>query len=282
MQKIKWQCRWSPTLGSLEESHESVWGTEVYNQEVDNRTPTVFFGLYGLPDFWVMWRHKGRKAILWAGSDIIHFINGYWLDGEGGIRISPQGLAHYINTHCENYVENIAEHDALLAYGIRSQIVPSFLGDVSKYEVSYEQAEVPKVYLSSSEGRQEEYGWGIIESIADSVNCEFHLYGATHKTKHPNVIVHGRVSKEQMNEEIKKMQCGLRLNEFDGFSEVTCKSVLWGQWPITRIPNPEITSFKTVPDLVNQLNELKNIKEPNPARNYYLKNLNNYPWNTKS
>lgn len=279
MQKIKYQCRWSPTLGALEDTHQKIWGTDEY---VDEHSPTVFFGLYGLPDFYTMWRHKGKKAILWAGSDIIHFINGYWLDKEGGIRVSPQGLAHYINTHCDNYCENNVEKEALLAYGITAKVVPSFLGNVEDYGVSYEQARLPKVYLSSSEGRQEEYGWGMIESIASQCNVEFHLYGATHKTKHRNVIVHGRVPKEQMNEEIKKMQCGLRLNEFDGFSEITAKSILWGQYPISRIDNILIDSFKTLPKLVMLLNRLSEKKTPNLiARDYYRKTLNDYIWNTK-
>ena len=77
---MKWQCKWSPTLGELEATHQEVWGTSDY---VSDETPTVFFGLYGLPDFYALWRHKGRKCILWTGSDIRHFRDGYWLDEKG-------------------------------------------------------------------------------------------------------------------------------------------------------------------------------------------------------
>lgn len=280
MQKNKWYCRWAPSLGSLEGSHEDVWGTSVYNSEEHDRLPVVFFGLYGLPDFYALWRHKGRRAVLWAGSDIIHFINGYWLDNEGGIRITTEGIAHWLNTHCENYVENQVEHDALQAYGIQSTVTPSFMGNMADYEIEYEPSEKPKIYLSASEGRQDEYGWGLIESIADKVDAEFHLYGATWGTKHQNVIVHGRVPKFEMNNEVKKMQCGLRLNAFDGFSEILAKSVLWGQHPISRIFYPNVTCFKTVPALIEKINELKDKVEPNvEARDYYLKNVNKYPWN---
>ena len=88
----EWACRWSPTLGALEDTHQNVWGTHDYFPDSLSH-PAVFFGLYGLPDFYVMWRHKGRKCILWAGTDIIHFRNGYWLDPEGTIRLSPSPLA---------------------------------------------------------------------------------------------------------------------------------------------------------------------------------------------
>ena len=82
MQKI-WQCRIAPSLGGgFAGTPNKNWGTCDYK---DNKTPTIFFGLYGLPDFYALWRHKGRRAILWAGSDIIHFLNGYWLERKGAI-----------------------------------------------------------------------------------------------------------------------------------------------------------------------------------------------------
>jgi len=67
MQKVK--HRWSPTLGALEDTPENIWGTEEYNPETDSELPTVFCGLYGLPDFYALWRHKGKKWVWWsAGS----------------------------------------------------------------------------------------------------------------------------------------------------------------------------------------------------------------------
>ena len=97
MQKIKWQVRYAPSLGALEDTPNNIWGTSDY---VDLEAPTVFMGLYGLADFFFLWRHKGRKAILWCGSDIRHFINGYWLDDKGQIRIEPQELEECINENC--------------------------------------------------------------------------------------------------------------------------------------------------------------------------------------
>lgn len=289
MQKrLDWLCRVAPSLGEFEDSPENIWGTGyvhpiLFFDGSYEDDPILFFGLYGMPDFYALWRHKGRKAILWAGSDIKHFINGYWIDDKGEIRWEPEGMALWINKNCENYVENGVEHEALMALGIESKIIPSFLGDIKDYKVEFDgMKEIPEVYLSVSGDNFVDYGWELIEMIADKCNVFFHLYGNTKewKTKHWNVKVHGRVDKETMNEEIKKMQCGLRLNEFDGFSEILAKSVLWGQHPISRIGYPHIDSFKTPEELVKLLNNLVTKTSPNvKAREYYIQNLNAYIWN---
>jgi hypothetical protein len=270
----KWQCRWSPTLGELEGTHQEVWGTKEYENDTD---PTVFFGLYGLPDFYALWRHKGRKCILWAGSDIRHFMKGYWLDGEGDIKLCNKGLAKWINKNCENYVENEIEYLALKFHGIESQIVPSFMGDVNKFEISFRSGN--KLYTSVSGDDFKVYGWDKLPELAlANPDIEFHLYG---NTKDPfdavfsNVLVHGRVPKEQMNAEIKEMQGALRLTEFDGFSEIVAKSVLMGQYPVSLIRYPHIL-------LLDQISHIAEFNVPNiEGRNHYLNIINKYPWNQK-
>lgn len=270
-------CRWAPSLGELEGPHQKVWGTETYHESMQNDfKPTVFFGLYGMNDFYALWRHKGHKWILWAGSDIRHFENGYWLDEKGEIRIDNKGLSQWINANCESWVENTVEQEALRKCGIESQVCPSFLGDVTEYEQSYQWSDKPKVYASVSGDDFYLYRWDNIEQIAKlNPRIEFHLYGNKGKweSKQKNVIVHGRVPKEQMNNEIKHMQGGLRLLKFDGFSEVLAKSVLWGQWPISAIPYPHMLG-------VDELERLHAKHHANTeGREHYRKSLNNYPWN---
>lgn len=277
---MKWKCRYAPSLGALERTHQEVWGTEEYVPEKDLYEPVVFFGLYGLPDWYLLWRHKGKKAVLWAGSDIKHFLNGYWLDGEGNIKIDPKGLAVWLNWHCDNYVENEVEQEALRTIGIDSTIIPSYLGNIKEHPISFSPNIRPKVYVSSGINREIEYGFQIIEEIADKCDVDFYLYGGEWQSQHKNVIVRGRIPKDEMNEEIRCMQSGLRLNEFDGFSEILAKSILWGQYPISRIPYPFIDSYRNNDELIKMLNELKLHVKPNViAREYYQKNLNNYPWN---
>jgi hypothetical protein len=251
----KWQCRIAPSLGDgFAGTPESVWGTVDYKNDID---PTVFFGMYGLPDFYTLWRHKGRKCILWAGSDIRHFINGYWLDNIGEIRLQPYGLAKWINSNCESYVENKVEQEALKLAGIKSKVVPSFLGDVNKFP--RQELKKEKRYYSSVSGNDFKlYGWDKINDLAKSnPQIQYYLYGNTIKWKAPaNVIVRGRVSQQQMDEETKSMTGAIVMTEFCGFSEILAKSILWGQKPISVI-------------------------KYNYTRKSLLLVLNKYPWNIK-
>ncbi len=272
-------CRWSPTLGKLEDTAEKIWGTTQYEGDLDE--PTVFFGLYGLPDYYTLWRHRGRRWILWAGSDIKHFQAGYWLEDGGAIKLDSESLAQWINKYCESWVENDVERQALADLGIEAQVQQSFLGDVNEFPVSFVPNDRPKVYLSVSGNNFKEYGFHLIEEISDQCDVDFYLYGSDEwESKKSNVFVRGRVPKEQMNKEVISMQCGLRLNEFDGFSEITAKSILWGQYPFvwSTFKYHGIESFSNKQELVTLLNSLKDRKIPNPIRPFYVTNLNRYPW----
>lgn len=266
----KWQCRIAPSLGGgFAGTPASCWGTKDYENDTD---PAVFFGLYGLPDFYALWRHKGRRAILWAGTDIQHFIHGYWLEPDGSIRMGIRSLARWINKNCENYCENEREQQVLKQYGINSIVAPSFLGDIDDYEVSFKPSK--KVYTSVSGDNFQQYGWDKIPELAlNNPDIEFYLYGnrLEWKCDESNVIVRGRVPKEQMFTETKEMAGALRLTRFDGFSELLAESSLWGQWPVS--------PFIKYPHILSSLSELKDKIEPNlEGREYYRKNLNLYPW----
>ena len=253
-------CRWAPTLGELEDTAENIWGTQEY--EGDLEEPTVFFGLYGLPDFYSLWRHKGKKWILWAGSDLRHFKNGYWLEEGGNIKLNPRALAAWINKYCESWVENMVEANVLRELGIESQVCPSFLGDVNKF--SPQAIDSRKRYFSSVSGNDFKlYGWDKINDIAkENPDTEYYLYGNTIEWEAPsNVIVRGKVTKEQMNEEIKSMTGCIRLVDIEGCSELVVKAVLMGQEVISAIDYPFL-------------------RAKNP-REELLKILNYFPWNLR-
>jgi len=277
----KIQCRVAPSIGELEGTHKSAWGTEEYTNIFE---PCVFFGVYGLPDFYTLNRHRGKRYILWAGTDITHFLQGYFLDDEGKYKLDPFSIAKWINDNCDNWVENEVEQMALESVGIKSRVCPSFMGDKYNFKINYQWSDRPRVYASCSGNEFEKYGWNIIERIADKVKADFYLYGNTipWETKHKNVIVRGRLPKKQMNEEISKMQCGLRTLDFDGASEILIKSVLQGQYPISRIKYPFIANYETDEELISELKKLRIYKQPNiKAKKYYLEVINKYPWNRK-
>lgn len=267
----KWQCRVAPSLGGgFAGTPNEVWGTKDYENDTD---PTCFFGLYGLPDFYALWRHKGEKHILWAGSDIKHFIDGYWLDKKGLIKLDRWALAEWMLYHCESWVENSVERYALDSVGITATEVPSFLGNVDDYQVCFKPGN--KLYTSVSGDDFELYGWDKIDGLAkENPHIEFHLYGnnAAWVSSYTNVKVHGRVSQEQMDKETKEMQGALRLTEFDGCSEILVKSWLWGQYPVSTIDYP----YTYTPEYMRFI---LTDSEPSVAREHYINKLNQYPWN---
>lgn len=269
----KWQIISSPTLGAFEDTPNNVWNTKPY---LDEFQPTVFMGIYSLRDFLKVWEHKGRKCILWCGGDIPRLTAGYWLNEDGSIKVDPEPFAEWINENCENYVENGVEHEALQVMKIESKIVPSFLGKVSDYQISYTHSHRPAVYTSVSGNDFELYGWYKIPKLAELYpDIDFHLYGNSSGapfSQLPNVFDHGRVDKDVMNEGIRNMQGALRLTEFDGASEIIVKAMLWGQYAFSYISYPGVNH---VADLFN----LKNCTVPNfKGREWWLKNLNKYPW----
>lgn len=274
----EWQCRTAPSLGEgFAGTPNEVWGTDTYWTELN---PAVFFGLYGLPDFYALWRHKDRRCILWAGSDITHFKGGYWLDQTGELRLDSKPLAEWINDNCESYCENEAQKDMLWSLGIKVKaVIPSFLGDVKKYPLSFKPSKRVKLYTSISGDDFELYGWNKIPKLAfKNPEVEFHLYGnrSIIDFGFSNIIYHGRVSQEQMDEETKKMTGALRLNHTDGFSEILAKSLLWGQWPVSVIPYPHIYPLEDIGNVTL-------MKEPNvEGRAWLLSVVNKYPWNVKN
>jgi len=281
-------CRVAPSLGDLEGNHQQVWGTCHYIYRKHKDKPTVFFGLYDLRDYIALWRHKGRKWVLWAGSDLENLSSGF-LFNDGKLRTLSKifkGNKFIKPTlkRATHFVENRYEKDMLNnCIGEFANIVPSFMGNVKDFPISYKHSENPNVYLSAHPGREEEYGFEIIERIANKVpECTFHLYGSDWKSIRKNVVCHGLVTKERFNADIRAMQCGLRLNKHDGFSEITAKSILMGQYPITKLFNPRIPNYFHEMELVALLRNLKTMKKPNlKARDYYISIINKYPWFSK-
>lgn len=276
------KIRVSPTVGGgFERTFEEAWGLETYNPELNE--PTVFAGCYGLPDFYTIWQHNGKKYIFWCGSDIRHLQKGYWLDEEGSIKLGFKSISRWLNKNCENWVENEPEREALEELGITAKVCPSYLGDVNEMKPSYKPN--GKFYASVSGDDFELYGWYDIYDLAvKHPELEFHMYGNTEPLfitpfllrrlrKQKNFIVHGRVSKEQMNKEIKDMQGCIRMIPLEGFSEIVAKSVLMEQWPISIIPYP----YTILPKDIGKIPKKPNIE----GRKYYLKELNNYPWNNE-
>lgn len=224
---------------------------------------TVFWGLYHPFDYLKFIFHRGERGVFWCGGDIVNLKKRrFWSEV---IRRVP---AHHL---CENELEQ----KALAEMGIQADIKPMFFGDVTQFAISFKPSKNPQVYIHCPPGREEEYGLIEAISVAHHIpEVTFHFYGTKFLTAMTNIVSHGMVSERQFNEEVKEYHCALRLNEFDGFADITAKSILLGQYPITRIPYPNIDCAPDKEALLKLLKELKYKKRPNyKAREFWYEKL---------
>lgn len=257
---------------AFREKAEKTWGMERYKWPRDILKPVVFFGMYHIGDYSHFIKHLGKKIVFWTGSDITSLKNSHF-----------PVYKLFQKTKC--YCENDVEWEELFGMGIFSEVKPSFLEDIDDFPVSFEPSEKMHVYLSVRPNREKEYGVEIVKRIAPKVpDIFFHIYGykGVVGVAYGNIIYEGEVSPEKFNEDIKKYHCGLRTNSHDGASEIMIKSVLMGQYPITKIKYPMIDYYTDEEELVALLKELKNKKEPNlKAREFWRNNVNNLPFINK-
>lgn len=282
MQKV----RISQSIHKFKERVLLYWSMEEWKGIADKCQNVLFFGMYNDLDYKTYRIHKGQKIVFWCGGDILWCKSNY--DYLRIIKLFPEA---------EHYCENAVEKAELENLGIKVKaVIPSFLDNIHKFPISFQPANNPHVWLSGNPEREKEYGWDLAEQLARELpDITFHLYGIDRKdnpryyeqlgeinVEVPNLIFHGKVTEEQFNKEIQSYHCGLRPNDFDGFSEVTSKSILLGQYPITKIPYEKVWNYKTYQELVDLLKALKYQSKPNTeARAYYLTKINQYPWNTK-
>lgn len=188
-----------------------------------------------------------------------------------------------------HFCENSVEQEALARLGIVATIQPSFLEEIpplhyfSDYPIIYQGREYrTHAYIHAREGRKDEYGLPTIHRVSLFVpDVLFHVFGVSSSLRIPNVWYHGHISNDDFNALIQKYQSGLRFNRFDGFSEITAKSVLMGQYPITmHIQYPYIDFAQDENKLIALLQQLKNKKEPNyAARDFWIEKISEFSFN---
>src|SRR3990167_2527911 len=231
------KLRVSTSVGQFKLKAERAWGLKEWEGIDDPDQELIFFGLFHDRDFEVFHNFKGQKYMFWCGGDILRLIEDY--ERQRVMKISPT---------TKHYCENELEAQNLRSVGIEPIIVPSFLGSIEDYPISFvvpEQGEKWKVWMCGHERREQEYGFDQARELARLFpDVEFHFYGVSKEYEGKpnlesdslsNVIYHGQVPEEQLDKEIRQYHCGLRCNEHDGVSEVMVKSILLGQYPISKI-----------------------------------------------
>jgi hypothetical protein len=270
---MKPKLRVSSSVIGFKEKAERTWGLEEWQGMNDPVKEIVFFGMYHERDLGVFEMEFDKRIIFWCGSDVSRVVQDYE---------RRRILKNYPDTehYCENEIEQLELHNA----GLEANIVPSFLDDVNKYQPSFV---LPtdrkwKIWLCAHPEREDEYGVALAKRWAEKdPELEFHIYGINKNVRDkdiPNVIFHGKVPEAQLNEEIKSYHAGFRPNFHDGFSEVVAKSVLLGQYPITRIKYADIWNYENEEQLRDCWENLKKQTTSNPARDLYLTRFNNFPF----
>jgi len=204
------------------------------------KAPTLFLGLYFESDYQAFKIHQGKRVVFWNGSDVIRLCqNSKWAD-----IVRKVDATHYChNTQLKHELED---------EGIDSTVKPVFFGYKKDYKVCYKHSETPKVFMCSHPERDAEYGVNMMQEIAaDMKDIEFHVYGVRGMGT-DNVIFHGQVPEEKMDEEMKGYQGCLRMNKHDGVSQIVLKSEMMGLYPIVSYNSEDIKA---------ELNNLKKNKE---------------------
>lgn len=265
---MKYRC--SLSVISFNEKIKSVWKLDEWSGIKDEDQDVLFFGLYTMHDWDAFWYHQGKKTIFWCGSDILNTLA--TPEFQRRLKIFPD---------TEHYCETEEEAKNLRSMGIEPKIVPSFLENADEFPVVYEPSLTPHVWMCAHSGREEEYGVDILQRMADKFpDYTFHIYGIwEYGEKQKNVIFHGQVSNDILNQEIRQYHCGFRGNLHEGFSEVPIKSLLLGQYPIARMKFPEIWNFQNDDELIALLGKLKEQKDINiEGMRYWKRHINHFPW----
>jgi tetratricopeptide (TPR) repeat protein len=197
-------------------------GFEPYDKELDIFKPTFFEGLYFEDDYDTLRKHVGSKVVFWNGSDISRLL------------VTPEWRKKLDGLQVRHYCHNNEDAVRLREVGIDAEVRPLFFGNLDNYPVSYKQSDRPEVFLNAHPGREEEYNVPLALEIAREMpEFTFHYYGLDgYGERLPNVVFHGLVSEEQMDEEIKRYQGCLKLHP-SGISQIVVKAGLMGQYPIT-------------------------------------------------
>jgi hypothetical protein len=230
-----------------------------YNPETDKDKEVFFQGLYFEQDYRAFIEHKGRKILYWNGSDILRMLQ------------IPKWKQIIQSTPARHLCHSYWQQEVLRRIGLEVEIYPIFFGNLEDFEVCFKPSKKPQVYMTSHDGRGEEYGVDRIERVAPKVpDVTFHIYGEENSTDNDNVIYHGWVDEEIMNEEIKEYQGAVKGGS-NGISVTLIKSSMMGQYPISY---EKIEGLWHAPDdknFIKQLNRLKDMKEPNlKLRKKYL------------
>jgi hypothetical protein len=271
--KHKPKVRVSLSVINFKDKIKKVWKLEEWQGVDDPAKHVLFFGLYTKHDFDAWWyAEPEERSVFWCGSDILNVLNNTEFQ---------RRLKLYPNT--KHYCETKEEYENLKSIGIEAEIIPSFLESEKDFPISFKPSENPHIWMCVHPYREVEYGLDVIYRMAKKFpDYTFHIYGTyewIEEEQPKNVLFHGQVPNEQLNKEIKQYQCGFRGNKHEGISEVLGKSILLGQYYISRMKLPEVWYYENEEEVEGYLKKLREMKSWNKSgRRYWKGSFNKFPW----
>ena len=190
---------------------------------------TIFCGNFSIFNFFVFFiaRILNKKIINhWIGTDILIAKKN---------KNKTKIMQLFINY---NFSGSKLLHDELYDIGIKSEIVPIILQDISHKISKMPSSHAILVYLP--EGREEFYGYSIVlKLIKYFKSIDFYII-ANNKIRinEKNVILLGNVSVEKMNEVYDRISILLRIPEHDGLSLMVLEALAKGKYVIYKYEFP--------------------------------------------
>lgn len=167
-------------------------------------------------------------------------------------------ILHWIGTDVYNYTHNIVSaapytgnvshiagsqllHDELEVVGIQSDIIP-----IIPFGMKLELMEMPEkhaalVYLPK--GKEDFYHGDIVKELAiRNQDIEFHIVANDHYSplSLPNVIFHGNLNADEMNDLYEKISILVRLPKHDGLSMMVIEALAKGKQVLYRYEHPYV------------------------------------------
>lgn len=235
----------------------------------------LFIGMYHVGDYIKFCGQLGKKKVFWCGSDVLALQKSIWRF------VLPL-------IEAKHYCETMVEYSALYDMGIKAALCPMIFDDPNRYWPTFKIASNVHVWICAHAGREEEYGVPVMVELAQKLpNFRFHIFGveeakkgttfiSDHGTRvtykgFDNLFYHGKVSEEEFNNKISQYHICLRTNEFDGFPETVAKSLLLGQYPITKIWHDHVNWYRSNEDLYVIMKGLEYEIAPNVAGEHWRK-----------
>ncbi len=256
---------------SIENWHDKLDKRLNLPLEFDAFNNMIFVGMYHWLDyarfFWHSFFPVYRK-VFWCGGDILN------LSKTTVAQFLFRNMFNIVST--EHFCENEVERKKLWSMGLHAKVIPMIFDDPNKYKPCFKPCEIVNIWMCVHEDREEEYGLWYIEKNADMFpKTLFHVFGLN-KFKYfenRNVIYHGKLSEEHFDLFIPHYQASIRFNTFDGFSEVTAKSILLGQYPLTAIEYPNIDSFVDEQDIEEFIEKVRKQTKSNSQEAFWRRHL---------